>query len=94
MREGVSFFTADRRRLLPGTIKFWRSAFLKNRAAVALSVQGFADLPQERHRRAFYYPPLFANDLGANEKPQKPPEAKQSGRKGIQAATYGYANLP
>jgi hypothetical protein len=37
---------------------------------------------------------LWSDDLDANEKPQEPPGSDVGGRKGIQAATYGYANLP
>jgi hypothetical protein len=48
-------------------------------------------MPQPR--RAFYYPSLFANDLDANEKAEKTPGSDVGARKGIQATTYGYADL-
>ena len=87
MREGVSFFTTGRTRRLPVTLKFWRSAVLKNRAAIGFVGAGVRDGGNRMTACATFGAGVVNDDLGANHNAQEPPEANVGGGKGIQATT-------
>jgi hypothetical protein len=85
MRGRVAFLATDRGRRFLATIKFWRSAFLKNRAAVGSVGVGVVKTCPKNGTGGYFISP---DDLGANEKPQEPPGSDVGVGMGIQATTY------
>jgi hypothetical protein len=88
MRGCVAFSTSHCTGRFLVTIKFWESAALKNRAAIASVSPGVREGGNRMTAGAILGAGVVKDDLEANHNAHKPPDAILCGRKGIQATTY------